>query len=356
MNMGMGGIGVVLMGLLGMATGAVNPIATGLVLIVGMFGFRSGGSAEAVAMPAFSIEQFAEAMADPMREEEALGQVAYPIMSGGFEGETRDRLIEILAAHLVGPREWDSWATPASLLLELEGAEALPRFERDEVMAIDNPRLAEALTSLNENGLAISASRHDAMLAKLLALDALNDRQQQALEAAVVLLSQRGESARPRLEELRGDARARIGALRGLVTLAGIDDPWVAAWSGRRRTPNQTTFLALESYRQAMEWGGHHDFFASEEAGDFPAIIRALKTEGHLEAARIARAAAILPAGTSWQKGTMARQELLQRMDEASQEKLAALDQEMQAYQDDLAACAFEIVLRYPREFGGEQR
>ncbi|MCB9833196.1 MAG: hypothetical protein H6807_12045 [Planctomycetes bacterium] len=360
MNFGFGRIGIVFGILVAVIGGSGGPLSPATSLVFGLAGLRFARStAEAIAVVErdVTLEQFEARIADPEGEGEACDILSMILYRSSLAEEDAARVGDILAGHLVGPATEGRYSPgPAALLLQLRGEAAMPAILAPEVLSITNPRLVETLWAIRGAGLDLPADRADRMLAALLTVDPLPEQEQALVDEFLADLGKRGEALHERLDEFLADDRTRLGALRGLSVLAGVETPWATIYDGDALGPNESAFLALATLGQSLgEWSTMLDLMRWAELDGLPAAIRALAAQGRPDLARDLRAVVLAVDGRGWKTDQLARRRLIDALGDDGRKRIEALDARLRGERRRLAEAAWKTVLAHPEDFGGRK-
>jgi hypothetical protein len=210
--------------------------------------------------------------------QEAMGkQRDEPFLSGVFPA-----LIPLLSSGKYAPE------SPASALMAVAPAKAVPILESPQYFSDRNPQLAEVLGVLDRTGVKVPRTILLPLMAKLEPTAAKQSSDQVTYAAALTLYANNpDEHAETEFRTLINSPSSIISsaAAQGLQTLAGINVRDVVMDVYDRRgfdamTQPQQFCFAVELYGDEVDNGGHDQYFYNDDSDLYKVAIEGLRAMG----------------------------------------------------------------------------
>lgn len=225
-------------------------------------------------------------------------------LTAGAKGKPRNEqflsgvfaaLIPLLSSGKYGPQ------SPASAMMAVAPAKAVPILESPRYFSDSNPQLAEVLRALDRPGVQVPTTILLPLMAKLEPAAKRNSPGEGTYAAALALYANNpDEHAEAEFRTLINSPSLTLSSAagQGLETLAGIDVRDVVMDLYDRRgfdamTQPQQFCFAVELYRDEVDNGGHNQYFYNDDSDLYKVAIEGLRAMGATSQATILSDAAL---------------------------------------------------------------
>ncbi len=183
--------------------------------------------------------------------------------------------------------------SPASAMMAVDSAKAIPILESQRYLSMRNPQLVEVLHALDRPGVRVPKSALLPLLAGLEPVATKKSSAEVTYAATLALYANNPDDhAEPKFRALINSPSSMISsaAARGLETLAGIN-VHDAVWDVYDRhgfdamTKPQQFCFAVELYQEEVDNGGHQQYFYNDDSDLYRTAIEGMRAMGATSAA-----------------------------------------------------------------------